>query len=158
MLRDLIYKDTIYISDGGDLEKVLYPIVENLTEKNLVHTDFLNNLLLRESNYPTALDLSPINKKYHNIAIPHTESEYVNDSRIIIVQLRKPIKMNNMINPEETLEVKMLFMLLNNNPEKQASLLADVMDFFNQMPEDKIMELFNSSNIEEILSILNAKI
>ena len=34
-----------------------------------------------------------------------------------------------MINPEQPLEVKFLFMLLDNDPDGQAELLASVMDF-----------------------------
>ena len=62
--------------------------------------DFLDHLIEREENYPTGLDLTLIDQALPNIAIPHTESEYVNTTRIIPIKLNHPISFNNMIQPK----------------------------------------------------------
>ena len=45
-----------------------------------------------------------------NIAIPHTESEFVKTCRIVPVKLNHPITFHNMIAPDASFEVRFLFM------------------------------------------------
>ena len=62
-----------------------------------------------------------------------------------------------MIKPDEILEVKFLFMLLGNNPDGQASLLASVMRFLANTPANELREVFNFTNSEAIYEFLEQK-
>lgn len=78
---------------------------------------FLCNLKERENNYPTGIDITPISTELANVAIPHTEGEFVNARLIVPVKLTQEVTFKNMILPDEELSVKFLFMILNNDPE-----------------------------------------
>lgn len=72
-MRNLFYEDTIYISDKTSQEEVFEEVYTDLLKKDLVTKDFLINILEREKNYPTGLDLSPVSETISNIAIPRYE-------------------------------------------------------------------------------------
>lgn len=154
-MGDLICRDTVFVSDGLSQEEVFEDVSRQLVEKDLVSKDFLKNLLERERQYPTGLDLTPVHPLLTNIAIPHTESEFVKTTRIVPIKLINPIEFYNMINPEEVLQVSFLFMILNGNGEAQAGLLACIMDFINATNYQNLLELFSSTNTQEIYDFLN---
>lgn len=86
-MTQLFAEDTVYISEQQDQKSVFKEIAQKLFEKGLVTEEYLDNLIDREENYPTALPLSPIDSSLPNIAIPHTESQFVNVTRIVPVKL-----------------------------------------------------------------------
>lgn len=59
-----------------------------------------------------------------------------------------------MINPKQKLSVGFLFMILNNDPEGQANVLAQIMDFLTKSSEEKLNKLFNTSDTQVIYDIL----
>ncbi len=158
MMESFIYPDTVFVSRQSTLEDVFQEVSQKLLDKKFVTDDFFDSVLKREMEYPTGLDLKPINEELPNIAIPHTESKYVKTTRIVPVKLMKPIKFSNMINPEESLNVSFLFMILNADETAQAGLLADIMDFINSKDLDELLHLFNSNDAKEIYNDLNKNI
>ena len=148
-MTQLFAEDTVYISEQQDQKSVFKEIAQKLFEKGLVTEEYLDNLIDREENYPTALPLSPIDSSLPNIAIPHTESQFVNVTRIVPVKLEHAITFHNMILPDEKLEVSFLFMILNNEEKEQAGLLAAIMDFINRQDKEALIKFFN----EEFLMI-----
>ena len=73
-MSQLFSEDTVFISKQKEKEEVFKEIAGKLLERKLVTSEYINNLIEREKNYPTALSLSPIDTGLPNIAIPHTES------------------------------------------------------------------------------------
>ncbi|MGO3733218.1 MAG: PTS sugar transporter subunit IIA [Vagococcus sp.] len=126
-----------------------------LLNKNLVTMDFLVNLISREKEFPTGMDMSVINPNLPNIAIPHTEVEYVKTCAIIPIKLLKPIKFFNMINPNQELDVSYLFMILNDNPNNQAGMLANIMDFMVKTDAIELQDFFNLTNNKDVCDFLN---
>ena len=59
-----------------------------------------------------------------------------------------------MINPSQAIEVKFLFMLLDNDPDGQAALLAQVMDFLANTPANELREVFNFTDPSAIYAFL----
>ena len=59
-----------------------------------------------------------------------------------------------MIEPDKELDVKFLFMILNNDPEGQANILAQIMDFLNSTPVDQLTKLFNLKSTDEIYEFM----
>ena len=150
----LFAKDAVYISDSVDRDMVFSDVYRNLLKAGYVKGNFLSHVLEREDLYPTGIDTSPISKKLPNIAIPHTEGEFVNARLIVPVLLKHPIRFNNMVDPQKTLDVSFLFMILNNDPTGQANVLAQIMDFLAHTSVDKLMELFSLDSTKEIYDFL----
>ena len=150
----LFAKDAVYISDSVDRDMVFSDVYRNLLKAGYVKGNFLSHVLEREDLYPTGIDTSPISKKLPNIAIPHTEGEFVNARLIVPVLLKHPIRFNNMVDPQKTLDVSFLFMILNNDPTGQANVLAQIMDLLAHTSVDKLMELFSLDSTKEIYDFL----
>lgn len=150
----LFAKDAVYIIDSVDRDMVFSDVYRNLLKAGYVKGNFLSHVLEREDLYPTGIDTSPISKELPNIAIPHTEGEFVNARLIVPVLLKHPIRFNNMVDPQKTLDVSFLFMILNNDPTGQANVLAQIMDFLAHTSVDKLMELFSLDSTKEIYDFL----
>lgn len=153
-MKKLFFEETIYVSGKTTQEEVFEEVYLNLLNKQLVTEDFLESLLERERNYPTGLDLSPVSDILPDIAIPHTESEYVRTTRIIPIKLKNEITFHNMISPSDQLSVRFLFMILNDNGEAQAGMLAAIMDFINSVDKDALRSFFELENTEAIYKFL----
>lgn len=108
----LFTKDRIYISNQVKQEDVFAEVYQDLLRQDCVTEEFLTNLLEREENYPTGIALAPVDLKLPNIAIPHTESQFVKTSGIVPIKLNNQVIFHNMIKPEEKLDVSFLFMIL----------------------------------------------
>ncbi len=153
----LFSEDEVYISKASTQEDVFREIADSLLKKDLVTKDFINNLMEREQNYPTGIDMSVVSPKIPNIAIPHTESEFVKVRLIVPIKLDKEISFHNMIDPSKEFPVKFLFMILNNDPEGQSNILAQIMDFMARTSENELVPFFKSDDPKEIYSFLSRK-
>lgn len=147
-------EETVFVSSQTSQKGVFREVYDDLLKKKLVTVDFFEHLIEREENYPTGLDLTLIDQKLPNIAIPHTESNYVNTTRIIPIKLTHPISFNNMIQPKTELEVSFLFMILNKDGETQSNLLATIMDFINALDQSTLLHFFQLNDPKEIYTFL----
>ncbi len=144
----------VYVSSGTTRQEVFEEVANDLVAKGYVKDTFLGNLNSREDAYPTGMDLSVVGSQYPNVAIPHTEANFVYKRRIVPVKLENPIEFHNMIDPTQTMNVRFLFMILNNDPEGQANVLAEIMDFLTQTPWEDLSHMFESDSSEEIFNFL----
>ncbi|AEG41397.1 PTS sugar transporter subunit IIA [Lactobacillus kefiranofaciens] len=155
--RNLFTPDAVFVTDQTKQDLVLKEVYDNLLQRGYVKGNFLSHIVKREHDFPTGLDTSTLGKNIPNIAIPHTEGEFVNTRLIVPVSLREPVVFHNMIKPDEALEVKFLFMLLDNDPDGQAQLLASVMDFLAKTPANELREVFNFTDAQAIYAFLEQK-
>lgn len=153
-MKKLFFKETTYVSGKATQEEVFEEVYLDLLNKQLVTEDFLESLLERERHYPTGLDLSPVSEVLPDIAIPHTECEYVRTTRIIPIKLKNEITFHNMISPSDQISVRFLFMILNENGEAQAGMLADIMDFINSVDKEELCGFFKLEDTEAIYQFL----
>ncbi|MGO3114696.1 PTS sugar transporter subunit IIA [Enterococcus pseudoavium] len=153
-MKKFFFNDTVYVSDKQSQTEVFEEVYHDLLKKELVTEDFLVNLLEREQNYPTGLDLSPVSEMLPDIAIPHTESAFVKTTRIIPIKLKHDILFHNMISPSEQIAASFLFMILNENGEAQAGMLADIMDFINSVDKEALCSFFKLEDTEAIYQFL----
>ena len=110
-------RDAIFISNQDTQDLVLKDTYDELLKNGYVKGNFLGHIIEREHNFPTGLSTKTLGKNLPNVAIPHTEGEFVNKHLIVPVSLKNPVVFNNMIKPQEKLEVKFLFMLLDKKTE-----------------------------------------
>lgn len=153
-MKKLFFRETTYVSNKETQEEVFEEVYLDLLNKQLVTNDFFESLLARERNYPTGLDLSPVSDILPDIAIPHTECEYVRTTRIIPIKLKNEIIFHNMISPSDQISVHFLFMILNENGEAQAGMLADIMDFINSVDKEALSAFFKLEDPDEIYQFL----
>ena len=148
----LFDKNNIYISDAKTKDDLFKELFYKLKNDDLVTDDFLEMVKTREKSYPTGMDMSLVDPNISNIAIPHTEPSAVKMTRIIPVKLNNNISFNNMIDPSQVLEVKFIFMILNDESGNQTNILSDIMDFVTQTPD--INNLFNIDSVDEIYKFI----
>jgi PTS system galactitol-specific IIA component len=119
---------------AGTAQEVIDLLAGKLQAQDLVSTDYGAQAWARELNHPTGLPTKPF-----CIAFPHADAEGVNQSALALAMLRQPVIFQNMADPEEGLDVRLVFMLANRNPEEQIQTLRNLAMLFGQ-PE-KLIEL-----------------
>lgn len=136
--------------EASSSKEVIKIAADELYRRGIVKEDFFEHVLLREKEFPTGLATD----KY-GIAIPHTDSKYVNRSQIEFVSLKSPVKFKNMGNMSEDVEVTHVFMIAMNQPHEQAETLAKLMGMFSD--EELMQRMYECSSKEEYESILKEK-
>ena len=156
-LQSLFDENAIFISKSTQKEDVIKGISDKLLKMGFVKEKFLENVLAREKDYPTGIDLSVVDPELPNIAIPHTEAEFVNVRKVIPVHLDNEIEFNNMIDPDQKMKVRFLFMILNDDPEGQSNILAQIMNFVTTTPPNDLKTFFKSTDTGAIYNFLSKK-
>ncbi|MGB9813416.1 MAG: PTS sugar transporter subunit IIA [Thermovenabulum sp.] len=149
MVRKIAFeKELIVIGmDVKDKTEAIEKLAERLESLGYVNGEYKNAVLEREKEFPTGLPTKGV-----GVAIPHTDIKYVIKSAIAVGILKKPVFFNVMGNPEEEVEVKVIFMLALKEPQLQINILRDLVDIFqNETLLEKIAESKNELEILEIL-------
>lgn len=151
---NLIKEDLIFLETAKDSKEAFKKVGSKLLDKGLVKHNFVAELVKRERDYPTGIDMKFAHNddSVINIAIPHTEVEYSNTKNLVVVKLEDEIEFRNMIKPEENLKVKFLFIILNNSKENQTNILSNIMSFLSI--KENILDLSNADTVKEIYNIL----
>ncbi|RQD69515.1 MAG: PTS sugar transporter subunit IIA, partial [Halanaerobium sp. MSAO_Bac5] len=105
--------DKIYIDDNliqidlktNKKEEVIKSLAQKMLEKNIVKNSYLDAVLKREEDYPTALKTNNI-----NFAIPHTDPEHVKKPALAVALLNNEVNFTSMENYEEEIGVKLVFL------------------------------------------------
>lgn len=136
--------------EASSSKEVIKIAADELYRRGIVKKNFFEHVMLREKEFPTGLATD----KY-GIAIPHTDSKYVNRSQIEFVSLKSPVKFKNMGNASEDIEVTHVFMIAMSQPHEQADALAKLMGLF--LDEELMQRMYECSSKEEYESILKEK-
>ena len=118
---DLILLD-VNAADAEDVIRLLCGKLENL---GYISPDHVHAILERERKYPTGLPTNPV-----CVALPHGEIEGVHESALAFARLRTPVIFQNMADSNEALNVKMVFLLVNNDPGNQVKALRKLSEMF----------------------------
>lgn len=152
----LFSKDSVFVSNADSKEAVLAEVTEALLKAGYVKENYLEHVLEREKNYPTGLILSNISETFPNIAVPHTEPEFVNTTKIVPVKLTNPVVFQNMSSPHKDLPVDFVFLILNANKTSQVHLLSDLILFFQKEDKKEIEKFFKLTDADAIYEYLQA--
>lgn len=150
--NQLFEHELIFKEDFTNLDEAFEVMADKLFKRGLTKEHYLESIKEREKNYPTGIDLSVIEEDFPNVAIPHTESEYCNATKVILVKLQNEITVKNMMDSNSGLKVKYLFMILNKAGEEQANILASIMDFVTN--KNNINSLEKAETIEELYNVV----
>lgn len=87
-------------------------------EENIVSESFVEAIVFREKEYPTALPVK------HGVAIPHTDGIHVKEDKLLIASLKKPVSFYEMGGDEEDkVDVSLIIMLAISEGGKHLSVL-----------------------------------
>lgn len=112
-----------------------------------VKSSFLQAVLERERMFPTGLSLPRL-----GIAIPHTNSEHVLRSGVIIVKLKQSLLFHEMIDKSKEIPVQYVFLLMLKNDGQQVFLLQNLINLC--MDEEVSAQLLQCNEAEEIYDLV----
>jgi len=147
-----IDKELILVGlDTETKEEALEKIGQQLYEGGYVTDQFVPSVLKREEEYPTGLPTLP-----YAIAIPHTDTDKVIEPKIAIATLKNAVPFSVMGNADNQVDVKIIFMLALNSPDKQLETLKKLTDMFqNKEAVEKFGNVKDAEEFMELLSSLN---
>ena len=131
-----------------DSEDAIRQLGQALYEKGLVRETFVEAVLEREKEMPTGLPLDEM-----NAAIPHADIEHVIEPALAIATLDKPVPFRVMVNPNETVDVTLIFLLALNKPHDQIEMLQKVAMVLQD--SDLLRDLKRANSAAEIMEILS---
>jgi len=134
-----------------DSKVVIDLLAGRMHAQGLVAAEYGAQTWAREMVHPTGLPTTPF-----CIAFPHADAEGVNKSALGVAVMRRPVKFQNMADPDEGLDVMLVFMLANCDPEEQIQTLRNLAMLFGQ-PE-KLVELRNQATLQGVESWLRREL
>ena len=144
----------VFVSTATSQRDVFVDISSKLEMMGYVKPGFLDALIVREKEYPTGIDMSPIGPGVPSFAVPHTNPEFVNVTRVVPIRFVERIEWHDMVNPEAKFNISFAFMILNHLGDCQANILSRIMDTANKLGGDGLNELFNQTSEEAIYDTL----
>ncbi len=144
----------LYLSESTillGLEAETSSDVINLLGKTLltagsVKDSYIEAAITREKSLPTGLPLGG----EINVAIPHTDIVHVNKSAVAMATLAKPVIFQNMVEPQESVIVSIVFLLALDEPHAQIEMLQEVA---NVVQNDELLEfLMTAKSPKEVLA------
>lgn len=143
-------KNYLAVSLSGENDKeILGQIADVMFQEGYVNEGFHNAIIRREENFPTGLPTGEI-----NVAIPHTDPEYVNRPAVCLGILDSPVKFNVMGMENETVLVSVLFMLAIKKKEDQLGLLQKLIATCQDQEMLKVIQSGDKKKIDEVLGEL----
>lgn len=145
----LQFNETLIALDleAKDAHEVIDVLADRMCAQGFVAVDYGAQTWEREQLHPTGLPTKPF-----CIAFPHADAQGVKQSALGVAMLRQPVTFQNMADPDEGLDVNVVLMLANRNPEEQIETLRNLAVLFGQ-PE-KLVELREQSTLQGVESWL----
>ncbi|ASB91395.1 PTS sugar transporter subunit IIA [Bacillus sonorensis] len=154
-IADLFRPHLVFFENVETSRELFRKIGQKLIDQGLVKPAFTEAIIEREKHYPTGLDMSAVGTDIPNVAIPHTETDYCNTDRIVVVKLENEIPFHNMITPKKQLNVKFAFFILNGKKSAQTNILSSLMESFTQNWDLKTLSQFNTE--KDIFQYIQSK-
>ncbi|MDK2981179.1 MAG: galactitol system component [Chloroflexota bacterium] len=130
-------------------EEIIHLLSNKLEKKGFVEPGFEKAVLAREECYPTGLPTRV------PVALCHVEAEYVKRTTMSLAVLSSPVQFHDMGNPDNVLDVEIVFLLTILDPKQQVVYLRRLMELFK---DDTLYNLKTAKTRQEVVSILLNKI
>ncbi len=127
---------------------VIRILADRLQALGYVKPSFADAVIAREVMLPTGLPLGGDN----NVAVPHTDPEHVLRPGLALATLVEPVSFSNMEDPDEQLQVSVVFLMALNDKDKQIEMLQEIAGTI-QSPEI-ISALIQSESVEDVSRLL----
>ena len=147
-LKELICPKLILCDvDAKDFQDALRQMAGHLKKEGYVEEGYLDMLLERERKFPTGLCTKPF-----AVAMPHTEPDHVIKPCIAVAKLRRPVEFHEMVNDQNTVDVRFIFNLVLQKTEQQLELLQKIISIFSD--KEAMEQLEKEQEPEKIAEIL----
>ncbi|HFE9850367.1 PTS sugar transporter subunit IIA [Enterococcus sp. DIV1420a] len=110
--------------DGESYTEVFEKIAAELKALGFVNEGYMKGITMRERQFPTGLITQHL-----NIALPHSNPEYIESPFVYIARLKNEVKVKQMGDSQE-MGVRNLFFLGIKDPKGQVGLLQAFMELF----------------------------
>ena len=127
-----------------DSEGVITKLGGLLEQAGYVKDTFVAAALAREKELPTGL---PLDGEI-NAAIPHTDVEHVKRSGVAMATLEKPVVFQNMVNKDESVLVRLVFLLSLEQPKAQIEMLQVIAGVLQNA--EVVSSLIDAKNFEDV--------
>lgn len=132
---------------ASSYEEVLQLMGTNMYNQGIVKESYTTAIIEREQQYATGLPTNGV-----GVAIPHTDREHVIRKSLSVGILKDPVDFVVMGEHEQTVPVKLVFMLAMNENHAQLALLQKLMSIFQD--EQLLLSLANESSKEGLIERL----
>ncbi|MBU5361500.1 PTS sugar transporter subunit IIA [Enterococcus raffinosus] len=136
--------------EGESEEQVFEHVAEHLKDLGFVNEGYLKGITTREQKFPTGLIT-----QYLNIALPHSDPEYIEKPFVYIARLKNKVKVKQMGDSQE-MDVKNLFFLGIKDPKGQVGLLQAFMELF--MKEEFVQAFKQEQDKQNIYQLFTQNI
>lgn len=143
-LNELYQEKFVFICDAKTQSELFTDLGNYLYENNIVTEGFTQAVCEREKKYPTGIDLSVVEDSLPNVAIPHTDAKYCKTKAVVFVKLKQAIPFYHMIQPDESLAVRYLFLIINHTKDSQSTILSELMEFITNPKNIEHLETLNT--------------
>lgn len=137
--------------EATDSEMVIHKLSERMYEAGAVDAGYAAATITREQAHPTGLPTRPF-----CIAFPHADAQGVLQSSLAVASLKHAVSFQNMADPDEALDVEIVFLLANRDPEEQVQTLRRLALIFGE-PE-KLTALRSIEDAQEAADWLRMEI
>ncbi|WP_295808758.1 PTS sugar transporter subunit IIA [uncultured Nitratireductor sp.] len=134
--------------DSDSREAVIRLLADRLKAAGYVKDSFADAVLARETTMPTGLPLG----RAVNVAVPHTDPEHVLKPGIALATLKKPVTFANMEDPDEPVEVGLVFLMALNDKDRQIEMLQEIMATIQS--EEAISGLMQALSVDDVTAVL----
>lgn len=147
-VKELVKEELVVFSEATGKTEVLSESADLLAQMGMVKSSYKQAVIDREKKFPTGLET-----ENDGIALPHTDSKYVNKPGIVISILKNKIPFIQMGTADERVQVEVIFMLAIKKAEEQLELLQT---FVELIQNEKIMDqLKNAKTGKEVITIID---
>lgn len=134
--------------NAQNASEVICSLGRRLYENGYVKESFIEATLESEKKLPTGLPLGGI----INAAIPHSDTIHVVKPGVALATLKHPVVFKNMINPQEDVNVQLVFLLSLDHPKSQIAMLQQIA---NVLQKPSIVgKLMSAVTFEEVQAAL----
>ena len=124
-------------------EDIIRALGALLFESKFVKDSYIQAVLDREIIFPTGLQTKTV-----GVAIPHTDTEHVNESTVAIATLASPVVFMGMGYPDLEIPVSIVMMLAVSDKNKVMETLTKVISILEN--DATIKKLVNASTEDEV--------
>lgn len=151
MDESLIHVDLIDLSvDVANRNELFMEVSKKLGQKGYINDDYVDALNKREKEFPTGLETKSL-----NIALPHTDTEYVKHPFVFIAKTNRLIEFLQM-GDNKPLDCNYFLFLGIKDPKNQVSLLANLIGLFTN--EEFVSDFKKIDNDIDMYKLLKEKI
>jgi PTS system galactitol-specific IIA component len=138
--------------EAENSDEVIRELAVQLYETGYVQDTFADAAIEREKTLPTGLPLMGD----INAAIPHTDIVHVKKPGLGLATLKNPVTFNNMVSPDETVEVQFVVLMALDEAKAQVEMLQAIAGLL-QNPDiiEAVFKAESPSEVKEILAKTN---